>query len=194
MLKKVNNMAIKIAENEEIIVVPMEKSMINEVSKIASHTLGSSFVNEDILQNDINLCAIKDKKVVAYATSRFIDQKYLKKILKDKKLNLDEEYEKIVYIDSIAVDENYSGYGIGTMLLKNTISKLKENKIKFALMAGWKNKEQVNIKGLALKEGFKEEFEVENFWKDDSLEYNFDCTACGKPPCLCSAVIYTKKI
>jgi len=78
MLKKVNNM-VKIAENEEIIVVPMEESMINEVSKIASHTLGSSFVNEDILQNDINLCAIKDKKVVAYATSRFIDQKYLKK-------------------------------------------------------------------------------------------------------------------
>ena len=29
---------VKIAENEEIIVVPMEESMINEVSKIASHT------------------------------------------------------------------------------------------------------------------------------------------------------------
>ena len=72
------------------------------------------------------------------------------------------------------------------------ISYLKENNIKFVIMAGWKNGTEVNIKGLALKEGFKEEFEIENFWKEDSLEYNFNCTACGKPPCLCSAVIYTK--
>lgn len=48
-------------------------------------------------------------------------------------------------------------------MLKNTISKLKENDIKFAIMAGWKNKEQVNIRGLAIKEGFKEEFIIENF-------------------------------
>lgn len=31
--------------------------MINEAAQIASMTLGSSFVNEDILNNDINLCA-----------------------------------------------------------------------------------------------------------------------------------------
>ena len=61
-------------------------------------------------------------------------------------------------------------------------------------MAGWINKDQVNIKGLAIKEGFKEEFIIEEFWKEDSLKLNFDCTACGKPPCLCSAIIYTKKL
>ena len=93
-----------------------------------------------------------------------------------------------------AIDENYSGYGIGTLLLKDTISKLREHKIGFAIMAGWINKDQVNIKKLAIKEGFKEEFIIEEFWKEDSLKFNFDCTACGKPPCLCSAIIYTKKL
>ena len=61
-------------------------------------------------------------------------------------------------------------------------------------MAGWKNQDIVNIKGLAIKEGFKEEFLIENFWKKNSIKFNFDCTTCGKFPCLCSAVIYTKKL
>lgn len=38
--------------------------MINEVAQIASMTLGSSFVNEDILNNDINLCAKIDEKYI----------------------------------------------------------------------------------------------------------------------------------
>jgi len=181
-------------DNKNIHIVKMDKSMLCEVSQIASKTLGSSFVNEDILDNDINLCAKIDEEIVAYATTKFIDLDYLKKIIRDKKLQLDQEYEKIGYIDSIAVNEDYSGYGIGTLLLKNTLSKLRENKIGFAIMAGWINKDQVNIKKLAIKEGFKEEFIIEEFWKEDSIKFNFDCTACGNPPCLCSAIIYTKKL
>ncbi|PWE20126.1 hypothetical protein DGF29_07195 [Aliarcobacter skirrowii] len=56
------------------------------------------------------------------------------------------------------------------------------------------NKNQINIKRLAIKEGFKEECIIEEFWKEDSIKFNFDCTACGKHLCLCSAIIYTKKI
>ena len=191
---RMKNINTKKLDNKNINIVKMDKSMLCEVSQIASKTLGSSFVNEDILDNDINLCAKIDEEIVAYATTKFIDLDYLKKIIRDKKLQLDEEFLKIGYIDSIAVNEDYSGYGIGTLLLKDTISKLREHKIGFAIMAGWINKDQVNIKKLAIKEGFKEEFIIEEFWKEDSIKLNFDCTACGKPPCLCSAIIYTKKL
>lgn len=179
-------------QSENLEIVTMEKSMLKEVAQIASMTLGSSFIDESILNNDINLCAKYGTKIIAYCTTRFINLDYLQKILKNKKIELLEEYEKIGYIDSLAVNNDYAGKGIGSLLFQNTILKLKENNIKFVIMAGWKNGTEVNIKGLALKEGFKEEFEIENFWKEDSLEYNFHCTACGKPPCLCSAVIYTK--
>lgn len=177
---------------ENIQIIQMQVSMIDEVAQIASMTLGSSFVNEEILKNDINLCAKIGSNIVAYSTTKVVDAHYLKKILKNKKLLEEEKY--LGYIDSIAVDKDYEGMGIGTLLLKSTILKLVENNISYALMAGWKNKDQVNIRGLALREGFKEEFEIKNFWKEDSLEQNFDCTACGKPPCLCSAVVYTKKL
>ena len=76
------------------------------------------------LSKIINLCAKIDEKVVAYATTKFIDLDYLKKIIRDKKLHLDEEFLKIGYIDSIAVDENYSGYGIGTLLLIADLSQV----------------------------------------------------------------------
>ncbi len=163
------NISTNKIDNKNILIVKMDKLMLCEVSQIASITLGSSFVNEDILDNDINLCVKIDEVIVAYATTKFIDLDYLKKIIRDKKLQLDEEYQKIGYIDSIAVNEDYSGYGIGTLLLKDTISKLREHKIGFAIMAGWINKDQVNIKRLAIKEGFKEEFIIEEFWKEDSL-------------------------
>ena len=179
-------------QSENLEIVTMDKSMVKKVAQIASMTLGSSFIDESILNNDINLCAKYGTKILAYCTTRFINLDYLKKILKNKKIELLEEYEKVGYIDSLAVNTDFAGKGIGSLLFQNTILKLKENNIKFVIMAGWKNGTEVNIKGLALKEGFKEEFEIENFWKEDSLEYNFHCTACGKPPCLCSAVIYTK--
>ena len=39
----------------------------------------------------------------------------------------------------MCIRDRYSGYGIGTLLLKDTLSKLRENKIGFAIMAGWIN-------------------------------------------------------
>ena len=181
-------------KHHDIKITPMQSSMLSAVAEIASMTLGSAFVDEEILKNDINLCAMIDTEIVAYATTKYIGSEYLKKILHDKELKELEAEKQVGYIDSIAVNENYAGKGIGTLLLKSTLLKLKQDNINYAIMAAWRNGTEVNIKALALREGFKEEFEIENFWKEDSIKHNFDCTACGKPPCLCSAVIFTKKL
>ncbi|WP_404978125.1 IS3 family transposase [Aliarcobacter butzleri] len=44
----------------------MDKSVLSKVAQIASDTLGSSFVNEDILDNEINLCAKINEKIFEY--------------------------------------------------------------------------------------------------------------------------------
>ena len=62
-------------------IVKMDKSMLSSVQQIAASTLGSSFVNEEILNKDINLCAKIEENIVAYATTKFIDLDYLKKII-----------------------------------------------------------------------------------------------------------------
>ena len=80
------NISTNKIDNKNILIVKMDKSMLCEVSQIASKTLGSSFVNEDILDNDINLCVKIYEEIVAYATTKFIDLDYLKKIIRDKKL------------------------------------------------------------------------------------------------------------
>ncbi len=65
------NISTNKIDNKNILIVKMDKSMLCEVSQIASKTLGSSFVNEDIFDNDINLCAKIDEEIVAYATTKF---------------------------------------------------------------------------------------------------------------------------
>ena len=81
------NISTNKIDNKNILIVKMDKLMLSKVSQIASITLGSSFVNEDILDNDINLCVKIDEKIVAYATTKFIDLDYLKKIIRDKNYN-----------------------------------------------------------------------------------------------------------
>ena len=71
-------------QSENLEIVTMEKSMLKEVAQIASMTLGSSFVDESILNNDINLCARSGTKIFGYCTTKFINLDYLKKILKNK--------------------------------------------------------------------------------------------------------------
>ena len=71
------NINTKKLDNKNINIVKMDKLMLCEVSQIASKTLGSSFVNENILDNDINLCAKIDEEIVAYATTKFLDLDYL---------------------------------------------------------------------------------------------------------------------
>ena len=56
------NISTNKIDNKNILIVKMDKLMLSKVSQIASITLGSSFVNENILDNDINLCAKIDKK------------------------------------------------------------------------------------------------------------------------------------
>ena len=45
------NISTNKIDNKNILIVKMDKSMLCEVSQIASKTLGSSFVNEDIFDN-----------------------------------------------------------------------------------------------------------------------------------------------
>ena len=52
--------------NEKLLIVTMDKSVLSKVAQIASDTLGSSFVNEDILDNEINLCAKINEKIFEY--------------------------------------------------------------------------------------------------------------------------------
>ena len=78
-------------QSENLEIVTMEKSMLKEVAQIASMTLGSSFVDESILNNDINLCARSGTKILGYCTTKFINLDYLKKILKNKTLELAKE-------------------------------------------------------------------------------------------------------
>ena len=63
-----NNISTNKIDNKDILIVKMDKSMLCEVSQIASKTLGSSFVNEEILDNDINLCVstVDENNMIPY--------------------------------------------------------------------------------------------------------------------------------
>lgn len=95
-------------------------------------------------------------------------------------------------IGSIAVMKDYGKRGIGTALIKECLIRLSSKGARFAMMTAWKGKNGVHIGSLAEKNEFTKRFEIENFWKEDSIKNNYFCPECNLPPCHCTAAIYTR--
>ena len=80
----------------------------------------------------------------------------------------------------------------GVQLFRYTESKLNEIS-PFWLSVGWSKDANLTPHPLLLKFDMSPTIIIPNYWYDDSLQKNFDCEYCGKPPCTCNAVLYTKR-
>lgn len=76
------------------------------------------------------------------------------------------------------------------MLVKDSIDEFKRREIKTVCSIAWKSKYRTNIGGILKRLGFEQILEIQNYWKEDSIEKGYSCPVCGGPPCKCSAVIY----
>ena len=105
-----------------------------------------------------------------------------------------EENESIGFIEAIATNPEYQGKGVGTKLVDKAQTVLKKAGAELVTAMGWKP-EEVNIGPTLTAAGFKDRAEFERFWYKESLEDDApDCPGCGKPPCECGAVLFSKAI
>lgn len=178
-----------------IIVSKVQEKNLPTILHIADKQLGKDYINaNDFIEDDfLKFQASINDKIVGFITSKELTiEEVYKKIptLKDKKLNQFNVVSKLSYIGSIATDPKYEGLGVASALFEYMLNELNK-KDYIILMTGWKSKNGININGIAKKFGFDEILEIKDFWKEDSIENNYDCPVCSNP-CLCSAVIYVK--
>ncbi|MBT4970125.1 MAG: hypothetical protein HOA61_06300 [Bacteroidetes bacterium] len=88
-----------------------------------------------------------------------------------------------------AVKPNYAGNGIASKLLKKGLE-TGFSKADVVLSVIWNKPDSYSMDKILLKNGFTQDKEFEKYWHADSLENNYSCMQCGKPPCSCSASLF----
>ena len=182
----------------------MTKKHFHDIFRIADKQLGQDYVTHELLttciseQNGyIGRTAIDNQthRVLGFCISFSLESEDLPDLL-----NMDDDAlpypfnhaNDLGVIKTIAIDKHFKGYGIGTSLIEDAIQSFSEINRHTIITIAWKSKHVTNLHGVLMKTGFNRSFEIPNYWYQSSIESGCHCSVCGEPPCVCSAVIYTK--
>ncbi len=180
------------------------QSDILPVLQLLDQELGEDWIYADDLKkaiaNDMLYVAEHNGNLAGFTLLRLLKKDEFIKELKGQKyklprdIDMANENETIGFIEAIATDPAYQGKGVGTKLVDKSLTRLKKAGAEMVTAMGWKP-EQVNIGPTLTAAGFKDRAEFERFWYNESLEDDAaDCPGCGKPPCECGAVLFSKAI
>ncbi len=181
-------------------VTSLQKRDIPDICEIADKQLGDNYITESLLGEVLNetadmhcICAI-DKttsRVIAFCLYSFLDSQAAQGIAGRDILEL-RYAEKIGYLKTIAVREEYAGYGIGSKLVSHCLQIMNQQKTDLVISTAWKHAGITNIGNILEHYGFANRREITDYWYEDSVKEGFRCPQCGNP-CHCTCVIYIKK-
>lgn len=190
----------------EVKIMDMKKVNIPQIIEISDEELGKDYLNyndiEKMIDNKENyICRVaylnESNKIVGFCLCYIVTPDKLQSILKVE-LNRIPRFllhsDKIGVIKTVAVEKKYQGYGIGKRLVEDSYKELENRGVQSVFSVAWKNNGEVNMDGILTLLGFKKYIEIERYWEAESLEKGYFCPVCGKPPCICSAVIYAKAV
>lgn len=187
-------------------IIDLKKEYFPQLLDISDKELGKDYLSYDDLEKVLNceeeyICKLamnkEDGRIIGFCLCLIITPDSLQTILKLNENQIPralKHSEKVGVLKTTAVEKKYQGYGIGRKLTETCYTALLKRKVQSVCSVGWKNGDKVNINGILTSLGFVKYIEMENYWESDSLEKGYSCPACGKPPCKCSAVIYTQSV
>ena len=115
-------------------------------------------------------------------------------INKTENENLEEgNFIKNGLIDLICVKKQFRKLGIGSILFKKIENKLFILGSEQIILFHWVQK-SAPYPTIAIKNGFKFQQTIPNYWEKESIKQNYSCIKCGTPPCKCSCAVYVKNL
>lgn len=184
----------------------LDLNSIDAAIQICNQELGNGYLTSEYVQSLIhneNACALKvensTNELIGFGFCTILTNKELEASLhisQFQALPFNITNEPFIGItNTITIKNECKGVGIGTAIFKEFISFFETKNIHLIAAFAWKSKEGFNMEGIFKKHDFPIVKIIENYWKLDSLEKKYGCPACGDlPPCLCTAVIFSKTI
>ena len=95
-------------------------------------------------------------------------------------------------IKQIVVNTKHQNKGYGSALISNSIKQL-TNDVNAFLCLAWVKEGVIPIKKALIKNLFTQQKTIPNYWKENSVKENYNCTVCGNPLCMCNAAVFLLK-
>ena len=189
---------------ENYLIRNAEKEHITQIVAIGNEELGEGFLNYLEVMNILKekttyICkvALMDKVLLGFCLCKLVDRSEICEYLQIKQSDLPHYVlcaDRIGVLKTIAVNRKSQHRGIGYALAFEAYNEMVKNNIQAISSIAWKNGDKINAHGVLTAIGLHSYIEIESFWKDSSIKEQYNCPACGSPPCQCSAVLYFKAI
>lgn len=167
---------------------------VNDVLTIAFEQFGSEFVDKNSLapylqdEGKYGFVIEENNKVAGFVIGRVCDKSELRDlVLADQDWFENEfENESVGIIETIAVNPDFSGKGLGQKLVSESLDFMTPEASKVLTMV-WEHPDGAPLETILEKKGFEKKRDFISYWKADSLEKGYGCTYCDQPPCTCNA-------
>lgn len=193
---------------KDIKIIPIEEQHITDVYLIANDRLGQDFISIDFLKSCVNkpeknigriAFDSKENKVVGFTLSQKLSKEELKELLTKSGHELPKRFkvvsDTVGFIYTTATDKKYSNRGVGFYLVVDIIEYFEKENILTLYSVQKKNNGTLYGKGLIDTFTFRETgIEIEEFWKQGSIENHYSCKICRGTPCTCNGVLIVKGI
>jgi len=101
--------------------------------------------------------------------------------------------DKVGILKTIAIKTEFQNKGLGNKLVKDTINYLVQKNATAIFTSLWNHPDTDSNISLMVKNGFRWQKTIPNYWTSDSIKNGYHCLVCGYP-CKCLASIYLKTI
>ena len=152
----------------------------------------SSLNSYDSLENSQVIVVEENEEVIGFSIVMTFKQEELFKHLYID-LEIPAEESRVGYRKMTIVKPESRGKGIGSELIKKGEVFI-QTKSKIVYSSIWCNGTEEKMTNLLDKNGYQFLEKRINYWKDDSLEKQYNCAICDAPPCMCAALIYKKNL
>ena len=177
-----------------------DEGNLNKALAILGSGLGTRYVDRTILlkysENEpvsFILGAYVFGELAGVLLSNMMQEEEVEKfdsILKSEGNHFCLSLHRVGLLKAMAVKKEYRHKGIGSVLSKEAMSRLKALGCTVIFTVSWESQSSDSSQGLLESIGFNPLVEIKEYWRTESLENGFNCPRCGLPPCKCSATFY----
>jgi len=176
-----------------------------KVSALADQVLGAGFFeNPSQIQPDPQSCVIlaiddDNEEVAGFAQASLLPESGLDDFLEHRLPDISEDLKRadaegaLGVIQTVVVDSEHRGQGLGTTLLQIVHDKMIGLGADKLIVTFKRESRAVNVDGLMDKLGFEFWLSLETYWKRRCDLGEFICVDRGER-CTCEAVFYRKKV
>lgn len=183
----------------EIEIIPFIGEYKNQVLSISANEIGERFINDHqvsfFLENSKAkaIVAIVDNTISGFLFYQWCTVEEIKNYLLTEPHWISAQFgacDNIGYINLVAVKKESQNKSIGKKLIQQAITELKKVSPVITSVV-WKTDNPKHLGIILEKHGLKPILTVKDYWRTDSINKGYSCAVCGKPPCTCTAVIYS---